>query len=288
MHKTLTAQGPRNRKSYTVTLPLDWVKQQRLDKSRAVNLEVVGNKIVISTSIESSGQVIVDLRKYSHTLLKVLQGLYRKGVNEIKLMNYTSEQLPIIIDIINSRLIGYEIIEQKKDYLLVKDITKESSEEFEHVVRRIFLLLLELMNAEESEQERINALEKNIKRLVNYGKRVLIKSGHSDYLHIPFYYVLLDLLEKIADESSWVLSIKSLSKSQKSSLKQIMDCARKAYELYYKFDGEEFDRYEFKTYQILKQIRGSGKIEVFDMHIHNLARILNTIYANIFVLKGKE
>ena len=282
MIKKLTAQGPKDRKSYTVTLPLEWVKAHGLHKSRQIGLDLIGSKIVLSAKKEESQQVFINLKHYQNTPLKVLQALYRKGISEIKIKYDSPQQLAIITSIINTRLLGYEIIEQKRDYLLVKDITKESSEDFDTVLRRIFLLLLELTEA--ADQITINALDSNIKRLVNYCQRILIKQGHIEYYNVLFYYNLLDQLEKLADEYTWILPLKPTAAHK---LQQMKQCTRKAYELYYRFTEEEFDNYEYLTYKIRREIRQEQKIDVFDMHIHNLARLLNTMYANIFALRAK-
>lgn len=283
MLKKLTAQGPKDRKSYTVTLPLEWVKAQNLHKNRQIELDVVKSKIILSAKKEESEAAFIDLNYYPNTLLKVLQALYRKGLNEIKIHYTNPQQLGFLTSIINTRLLGYEIIEQKKDYLIIKDITKESSEDFDTVLRRIFLLLLELTGA--TDQITIDTLDSNIKKLVNYCQRVLIKQGHLEYSNVPFYYNLLDQLEKLADEYTWVLPLKPTAGQHK--LQQMKQCTRKAYDLYYKFTEEEFDNYESLTYKIRREIRREQKIDVFDMHIHNLARLLNTMYANIFALRAK-
>ncbi len=284
MEKKLTAQGPRDRKSYTVTLPIEWIKKQGLDKGKVVELEVVGRKIVVSPGRDLEERELVDLKMYPQTLIKVLQGLYRLGVNEIKLFYAVPDTLTEINEIINTKLIGYEVIEQKKDYVVIKDITKESSEDFDTVLRRIFLLLLELV--ETGEQSQLISLDKNIKKLINYCQRILIKRGHSDYRRTPFYYVLLHELEKIGDEYVWLLSLRQ--KGGNATLRQINTCMRKAYRLYYKFDEAEYDEYEYLTYNIKHRMKSRPKLSVMDMHLHNLARQLNTIYGTIFVLKYKQ
>lgn len=282
MEKKLTAQGPKDRKSYTVTLPLDWVRQEGLNKSKSVELEIIGKKVLISPKKEVSSREIVDLAKYPHVVTKVLPGLYRMGINEIKLLYHTSLQLQEIVEIVNSRLIGYEIIEQTKEYVLIKDITTEAGEEFETLLRRVFLLLLELIESRELSQ--INILDQNIKKIINYCQRILIKKGHTEYTKTPFYFVLLDQIEKITDEYTWLLQ----SPPHDTKLVREMNRSlRKAYELYYKFNPLEFDAHEYTTFQLRKKIRSQEKLSLFDLHIHNLARQLNTVYGTIFALRYK-
>ena len=279
MDKKLTAQGPKGRKSYTVTLPLDWVKAQKLDLRKLAQLEVIGNKIVISAEKQTIERETVDLNILEKTPAKVLQALYRRGVTQMKILYKHPKQVQQVMGIVNTKLIGCEVIEQSKGYLIIKDITQEVSEDFETILRRVFLLILELMVSKEREQ--VEGIEDSIQKLVNYCLRTLVKRGHLDYQRIPFYFLLLDRLEKISDEFSWVLK---QSESQEG-LKEIQHCMRKAYELYYRFDPADFDTYAYKTYQMMNAIRQKNKLTVFDMHVHNLARQLNTIYSTILALR---
>ncbi len=91
MEKRLTAQGPNDRKSYTVTLPLDWVKQQGLDKTKTVDLEIIGNKVIISSDKEDQLVKFIDADKAENALTKLLQAAYRLGVDELKIKYSTPE-----------------------------------------------------------------------------------------------------------------------------------------------------------------------------------------------------
>ncbi|MFA6461852.1 MAG: hypothetical protein WCV90_06310 [Candidatus Woesearchaeota archaeon] len=286
MEKKLTAQGPKDRKSYTVTLPIEWVKSQHLDKTKIIMMKVVGSRVVLSTRKETLEHEVIDGEAHSNSLIKVLQGLYRLGVNEIKITYKNPKVITAVSQIVNEKLIGYEVMEQKPNYLILQDITRESSEDFEVILRRIFLLMMELMNCQEETQT--NSLFNNMKKLINYCQRILAKWGSSDFLKTPFYYVLLDHLEKLGDEYSWINSLKIKDKNDLVTLKEINLCARKAYELFYKFDASEYDHYEHQTYLIKHRITSSGHLTVFDLHLHNLARVLNTIYGDIFVLGFKK
>src|SRR3989338_6992113 len=119
MHKKLTAQGPQDRKSYTVTLPLDWVKAHRLDTTKQVELEALGSKVIISAEPSSEERQVIDLSLYPQTPLKVLQNLYRMGVSEIKVVYTSASQLQEVATIVNMKLIGCEIIEQGKNYPII-------------------------------------------------------------------------------------------------------------------------------------------------------------------------
>lgn len=286
MEKKLTAQGPKDRKSYTVTLPIEWVKKENLDKIRSVELGVVGNKIIISPYKEIEERIFINGEDYANTIIKVLQGLYRIGINEIKLSFTNNKLVDEVIDIIEKKTIGYEIVEQKKDYVIIKDITKESEEEFKVIFRRIFLLLLEL--AESKDITQINSLNRNIKKLINYCQRILMKKGHVEFTKTPLYYLVLDRLEKLKDEYKWLLEIIIKKKKKNPILEDINKILRVAYELFYNYDPKIYNVYEYKTYQLKNEIKFGKKIDKEDIHLHNLTRILNSLYADIFALKFNE
>jgi phosphate uptake regulator len=286
MEKKLTAQGPKDRKSYTVTLPIEWVKKEGLDKRRQVELDIVGNKVVISPRKGAGERVLIDGDDYASSLIRVLQGIYRSGVNETKLRFKNSKILEETSDIIEQKLIGYEIVEHKKDYLIIKDITKESEEEFKTVFRRLFLLLLELSESEDAVQ--IKIVDKNIKRLINYCQRILIKRGHSEFLKTPLYYLMLDRLEKIGDEFKWLSCVKITKKKDKDYLKEIRGIMRTAYEVFYKFDSRKYNTIVRKSYNLKNEIKLGEKVDRATIHLHNLARIINSLYGDIFTLRFKD
>lgn len=272
MEKKLIAQGPKNRKSYTVTLPLGWVKQQGLDKTKTVDLEIVNNQIIIKADKEEKDCRLVDADKAEDALMKVIQSAYRLGINELKIIYSKPELRKYISQIINTKLIGYEIVEQTKNMLRIKDITKESAEEFRTVLRRIFLLLIELTKL----PEEVSELDNNLKKLTNYCQRLLIKKGHLEYKKVPFYYMLLDQLEKLSDEYTWIYQTKI---PDQKFLNQLNSYLEKIYHLYYKFDLEKFNKYQHNTYLIKNKLRKQKNI-----HLHNIARQLNSITGTIFIL----
>ncbi len=286
MIKKLTAQGPKDRKSYTVTLPIEWIKAEGLDKKKTVDLNVAGPKIIISSGEAPAEEFIIDGDSYENNLIKVLQGLFRVGVNEIRLSFSKHSVVNSAIDIIEQKLIGYEVIEQKKDHIVIKDITKESEEDFKVILRRVFLLILELSESDSVEQ--IESLHRNIKKLTNYCQRILMKKGHTDFNKVPLYFVLVDRLEKLADEYRWLLKIILPDTEKLPHLKELNQIFRNAYELFYKYDEKKYNDSQYRTYLIKNEIKDEIKVDKTTVHLHNLSRVLNSLYSDIFMLMYNE
>ena len=276
MEKKLTAQGPKTRKSYTVTLPIEWVKGEGLDKSKIVELNVVGKKVIISSSKDVENRFCVDGQEYKNCLIKVLQGLYRIGVNEIQISFEDIKLVEICNDIVE-KLIGYETVSHSKNCLVIKDITGEAQESFKIIFRRIFLLILEMTDIRNKVQ--LEVIDKNVDKLINYCQRILIKKGHVEFRKTPLYYLVLDRLEKIADELKW------MGGSNRKEYRDIMKLFRVAYELFYKYDSKKYHEYQYKSYIMLRDVELGEKIDKEKLHIHNLARLINSLYGEIYSLK---
>lgn len=282
MEKKLTAQGPRDRKSYTVTLPIEWIKKENLDKDKIVDLEVIGNKIIISSKNIDQKQIALDADFYANSLVKVLQAVYRTGTSEAKIMFSDPNIIEKILEIVDERLIGYEIMEQKADYIIIKDITRESNQDFKIVLRRIFLLLLQMAESETFIQ--VKSIDKNMKKLLNYCQRTLINQGHREFKKIPLYYLLLDRIEKIGDELRWVQYKQLNDNVIVDDFDQIKQLIRSAYEIFYKYDASEFDKSALKAYLLKNKIRKQEMSNALN-HIYNLSRQLNSLYGDILAIK---
>lgn len=282
MEKCLTSQGPKERASYTITLPKEWVKAEKLDKTKKVELIISGNKLIISKEKEQDERIVIKTDDYIDSLKKVVPGIYRIGINEVEFIIKNPKILEEISKIINERLIGFEVIEKKGSSIIVKDITKESEESFKNILRRIFLLTIELSESKDKIQARI--LELNIKRLINYCQRVLIKKSHAEFTKTPIYYLLLDQIEKLSNELKWLIELKN----KPDKLNDIIELLKNAYLVFYKYSPKLFNDYCQKAYDLKEITKKEKNISISTIYVHNLARQINSIYGTIFQLKFNE
>jgi len=106
-----------------------------------------------------------------------------------------------------NRLVGMEIIEQKPNYCLVKDLSEVSDREFENALRRIFALLqTEAENIEEGLAGKaeglksIHIVDTNLGRFEDFCFRVLNKKGYTTLRKTNTVHPLIFTLEMIGDE----------------------------------------------------------------------------------------
>ncbi|MBI5064945.1 hypothetical protein HZA97_01800 [Candidatus Woesearchaeota archaeon] len=270
MQRKLTTQGPKERSSYTITLPIEWVKKYGLEKSRQVDLSITGSALVIKPEGIEKTKATVDAKILRHSLTRVLQILYKKGVDEIKIINADTKQTSEVYDVISNRCIGYEIIEHKKEYLIIKDIAKEASENFETLLRRCFLLIIEM--SREQDKELIKKYDQNLNKLHAYCLRLLIKQGHKDYELVTLYSKLCSLLENIGDDINYMLLF------NKTPNKKIQEYLEKCYDLYYSFTPQKFDE--------VQKLIGAQRYAKTEYFNDLITRKINTMLGMIYGIRG--
>jgi len=163
-----------------------------------------------------------------------------------------------VVQAMINRCIGVEIIDQRDNWCVVKELGETTYKEFDNALRRVFLLLISM--AEEiakdikphSDKEGLKSahiIDTNIDRFTDFCFRVLSKKGYQEYRKTPTMHSILFILEMIGDEYKKIaihlLEAKTLSPKMESLLKIQADQLRKYYTLFYNFSKERcLDIYE--------------------------------------------
>lgn len=203
--RKIVLHGP---STLTISLPASWVRKFNIKKGDELNLEEFGKELRISTEkafdLEKKQITIKDLKRLGKSYLT---SSYRQGYSEIDLNYDNSNYISIIQDILSKEITGFEIIKQSHNNCLIKDLTGNNKDEFDNVLRRIWLLLIDLSKASLRAFRKRNVarlkemylMDFSINKFSNYCLRLLIKKGHVDFKKTPLYYHLIKNLEEIAD-----------------------------------------------------------------------------------------
>ncbi len=149
--------------AYTVTLPINWIRNHGLESGMEINVEEVEDKILISTDAKIEKKKIelkltTDLPQFTFQSLNVLYGV---GYDHIKVLLSNKKQKQCVINAVETRLLGFEVTEDKDDYLLVENLTEPSAEKQEILLRKMFYIINETINITKSdlEQAKFNNLQ---------------------------------------------------------------------------------------------------------------------------------
>ena len=239
----------------TISLPASWVKKFNIKKGDELNLEEFGKELRINTEkafdLEKKQITIKDLKRLGKSNLT---SSYRQGYSEIDLNYDDSNYINIIQDILSKEITGFEIIKQSSNSCLIKDLTGHNQDEFDNVLRRIWLLLIDLS------KESFNALQKrdvarlkemylmdySINKFSNYCLRLLIKKGHVDFKKTPLYYHLIKNLEETADNykdlcTFYSGNIKKIDDDLIIIFTRINEHLNEIYQLFYEYDEQQME-----------------------------------------------
>lgn len=235
-----------------ISMPRKWCIQQGIKKGDELEIEVEPDKLTIFTERKVEiERVEFNSKEFGSILTRYIHGLYKRGVDEIKITINDSSDLTRIQRSL-SKDVGFEIVEQGPNYCLIKNISGDI-ESFDQLLRRIFMLLLNMAD------EGLNLIKQNklqnLKNLIPLEdannrftiscRRYLNKKGHPINKVGPMYYII-EALEKLADEYKYFykyLSSRQTSPALRKEIIAIMTLVnsslRNFVECFYKFDPQK-------------------------------------------------
>ena len=211
MKRKIVKQGT---STLTISLPSKWVSRFALKSGDEIFIEEKDNSLLLSsTSPHAIDKKTIDLSDLDPLINRSILGAYHTGHDEIKLItgeNQKIEQFKNVID----ELIGFEIVEEGKNYCILRDISGSSDKEFDNLYRRIFLIIKNI--AEESsvllKENKLADLDsqiskdKEVNKFTNICLRHLNKRGYKEFTKTQMIFSIVKNLEEVGDEYRALLS----------------------------------------------------------------------------------
>lgn len=265
----------------TITLPREWSSKYQLKAGDEVDINEQGNILTLSSHQGISlPEITVDVRGLTPvTIWRYVSSAYRAGYNQFRIlfdnikekerysafsyntlnflypMGGSNEMVlgPIeVIQAMINRCIGVEIIDQKENWCIVRELGETTYKEFDNALRRIFLLLLSLSeetlksvkNGGEKEiLKSIHIIDTNIDRFIDFCLRVLNKKGYKEFRKTTTIYSTLLLLEMIGDEYKKIaihlMNARKITKNMVGLFEIQYHQLRRFYNLFYSFDKDK-------------------------------------------------
>lgn len=168
-------------KTYVVSLPLKWVKENNLNKGDELNLEIKDKNIVISLDKAKNKSECkrINIKELNPSLIwKIITSLYISGIDCIEI-EMVPEQIDLIKEI-TSNLIGFVIFSYKEDFAVIKSLA-EPRENLSNIISKFLL-----------------GLKDNIKQGIDYWKKEdyssLLELSHKDHELNKFIYYALRMI----------------------------------------------------------------------------------------------
>lgn len=280
-----------------ISIPRKWSQKYGIKKGDELNIEEDENTLKISTERDILlSNIEVDLRGKGKLIHRAISSLYRCGYNEIKIYFNDSSEFELIQSTIHEEMVGFEIVEEGKNYILTKQVSTIDHSLFDSMLRRTFIFITSssegLIDALKKDKpnllRNIIIRDKTINKLTNYLRRgINKKEGH--FKHIGPGYVIIEILEKIGDNyrdmSTYMFKSKiKINDTVSKVLFEINSSLKDVQKLFYDFNWEDMEKFLIKLENINHALEDlsqkSTKVETI-LLIH-----LNNITTSIFYLNG--
>jgi phosphate uptake regulator len=284
--------------SLTVSLPRKWVKENNLKKGEEIEVEELDSQIIISTEKHyKKNKIELNVSGLEGMIRRIVGAAFKSGYDEIKINFETHEELKSLKELMRYHFSGFEIIEQTKNYLVIKNVSQSSFEEFDNVLRR-FYLIINSMTSETSEAvnkedfvwlKNISLMKIESDRASDYCRRAINSSFRSNFKRTAPLYTIIEQLEKTTDKYKeldlYLVENKlTLKKDLKDIIQDISKFQELFYHLFYKFDISNMSELLAQKDKLQKKLNSS--IKNCNKEEIEVIIILNNIINLIFNLNG--
>jgi len=256
-----------------------------LKKGDELDIRVEGNKLIISVDGEGKKRSkielnITDLDKDSIVFL--IRGLYIRGYDEIKLIfdkpltkHYRTNKNVRFLSVIHNetlRSTGLEIIQEKSNLVVLRRISESTTREFDTILRRIFLLLIDAAKdlyegVKARDFELVKSLEEKhdtMTKFIFYNLRLLNTMSHIHHAKAPFLFHIIASLDMVNDtlrNAARDILESGMKPSHKGLLilEQIYKSIELYYNLYYNFNLKRCNEFSKVRDSVLNIIKDNMK-----------------------------
>ena len=275
MFRKLIKQGST---SLVVSLPIEWIRSNKLTVGDEVEIFPQEYALAIRTKGEKKVmKCVLNVDSVDEMSLYVnLLNLYRKGFDEVKIISNSNKIMDFEtnkhINTLKSvqqwlpRFIGWEIITQ--DPIVIKDITGESSEDPEKLLKRVFFLLNSFVDEESAAINSKSQLPEPKEfymttfKLINYAIRTYNKRSQT------FYNVIL--LQQLHAVSQQLRDTQSYLKKNKNTINPILKLLRPTLELYTNGELSSFIKQHYLAGLELHKVKIDANLLRMLLRLHNL------------------
>ncbi len=169
---------------FTIYLPKKWLDKKGLKETDCVEVDELGEDIVIYSKKSSLQQpeTTLNIKKSTESAVRtIITNAYRLGYDKVKVNFNDDKQFKMIRNTVRGHLLGFEITKKEKNSCIIESITEPSSGQFDVLLQKVFYNSLELikitkkrLNKKEIEED-YNEVEERIKQYDNFCRRTITK-----------------------------------------------------------------------------------------------------------------
>jgi len=257
-------------KAFTITLPVEWIRQNDLSEKSEIDLEIRDKSLVITSGRRVAGEKVkIDVNEASRrNIARIINALYARGVDEIEMLS-AKDISSVLSQLLNQNL-GYALVKQSGNSFVIRDIGGGSYQDLDEIFKRVFQIIIlfyesainDIFGKEKETLESLRAREVEVNKFCLLLQRAINKLSYPDTTKGRALFTYSFALEKISDEIHrlWRTNIENRNKVKKSAkLKELAllssEALGKSFDFYYQFNPERVKEiYEIRTEAMEKAI----------------------------------
>ena len=283
----------------TVSLPIKWIRENKLSPRDEVELKHQGKNLLISgkgTSHKKQKEIYIKEADNLPIIRSIISSAYKAGYDELFIHSQHLPSFKNINEIINT-FTGLEVLSQTKDTLRIKSFLQEDENQIENMIIKMFQTINAMIKNiiedwDKIDLENIKALtEISIRRTRDYCLRIIHLNNYDNDKAYD-YCVLITHLEKIASQLGYVAEyIMEESPLNKKLLLDFQKDYESFYHCYLKKDfgntndlwGAHHNKVKkmFDPETLSKLVKEQGALAA---HYYNLTMHLRTIASRMLAL----
>ncbi len=298
MKRKVVQQGP---STLMVSLPVSWVRQKGIKKGDEIEMiDDRGGLVICSAKIvKEKKEITIELPDMeARSILFIIRNVYINGYDtlnlhfksniayhcrrktEMTMMNLVSEEA--------DRLMGFEIVNTTRESCTLKNLSEESTEEFDISLKRSFVIMAEaiaeLVKATEEGYPKLEQfgmeVHKQVTKLLAYNLRTLNKIGYKD-MTLKMYNVIYKMDDILDQIKYWFRESENHIPTKDRKISEMVRKAHNLFDscfkLFYTFNlrsYSDFFRQNYKIRDELATVMKSSKHRRFLNYIDALAEEL--------------
>jgi phosphate uptake regulator len=270
------------KQAYTVTLPIEWVKNSKLKAGDEIEMVGSGKDLIIKTDHKQfGGEIKIDAKNMHMILLyNYLNAAYAGGFDQVDIFNLEIDMVEL------NHMMGYAIVNQKKDGCTIKDISGSTFENLEDIFKQVFQTVIsyygfaieDISGEKKGNTVTIRKKDEDINRYTLFLERSMIKKGATDSVMRKIMFTYAFELEKIGDNVFRIWDSEVKEKKTDAITIDILtlskQCLEKAFAVFYQTSPEKIkelialrDKVKEKVEQALKKHQNSRKALIYSLSI---------------------
>ncbi|MBU0959211.1 MAG: AbrB/MazE/SpoVT family DNA-binding domain-containing protein [Nanoarchaeota archaeon] len=273
MKRKLVKQGAA---TLMVSLPSKWIKKYNLNKGDEIEVETMSQGILLSPEkVNIKSEVKIQLKDSIESSTRTLiTSAYRGGYDRILISFNNEKQFKILENVIQTRLIGFDIVKKGENACIVENITELSPNQFGNILNKVFMNISALFKITKDRmenkrpEENYEDVENRIMQYDNFCRRVIAKRK-VDEEKSELFWSFLHLVDHGQREIYYLNKLLGSVKISKLTKELLQDAE--------------------KMFELMKQVYETKKMELLsEGHSLNKEIFSKKGYVAIQTTRGKE